>query len=129
MSVSIPTQAIARLCNPFRSTPWQKRVTRAMVATCLGRNALCAHPVGGSPGVTADTHAGRIAYFVWHSWHDAIEIDVGVPRLLCHVRWMVQDGNHRLAAAIYRGDPAILADISGDTQYAAELFGIEERAI
>jgi hypothetical protein len=35
-----------------------------------------------------------------HGWTDAIEVDVGVPALRCHVDWPVQEGNHRLAAAI-----------------------------
>ena len=35
------------------------------------------------------------------------------------------DGNHRLAAASLRGDPSILAIVSGDLDYALELFGVE----
>ena len=36
---------------------------------------------------------------------------------------MVQDGNHRLAAAIYRGDREIAATFSGDLEDIREAFG------
>jgi len=43
----------------------------------------------------------------------------------CHVDWLVVDGNHRFAAAIYRGDEWILADVAGELDYAFELFGVD----
>lgn len=124
MSALIPIAAIKRVCNPFRSTPWTRRVTRSMVAARLEANDLYSQPLSGNPDVAPEIHAGRIAYFVKHGWRDAIGIDVGVPSLGCHVRWPVQDGNHRLAAAIYRGDKTILADVDGSVVYAAELLGV-----
>lgn len=38
--------------------------------------------------------------------------------------WPVQDGNHRVAAAIYRGDEEILAVVDGSVAYAMELLGV-----
>lgn len=52
-------------------------------------------------------------------------MDVGVPSLHCYVDWPVMDGNHRLAAAIYRKDATILACVGGDIDYALELFGVD----
>lgn len=124
MSALVPIVAIKRVCNPFRATPWTRRVTRAMVAARLEANALYMQPLDGNPDVTPELHAGRIAYFVKHGWKDAIHIDVGVPSLGCHVWWPVQDGNHRLAAAIYRGDKTILANVDGSVDYAVELLGV-----
>lgn len=95
-----------------------------MVTARLAASDLYAQPLHGNPDVAAELHAGRIAYFVVHGWADTIGIDVGVPSLGCHIAWPVQDGNHRLAAAIYRGDETILADIDGSVNYAAELFGV-----
>lgn len=123
MSTPVPVARIKRVCNPFRATPWTRRVTRAMVAAKLEANDLYTRPLGNHD-VHPGLHAGRIAYFVKHGWKDAIGIDVGVPSLGCHVRWPVQDGNHRLAAAIYRGDKVIFADIDGSVAYAAELLGV-----
>lgn len=125
MSTAIPVAAIKRVCNPFRSTPWTRRVTRAMVAKQLEAGNFYARPLDGNPDVAPELHAGRIAYFVKHGWKDAIGIDVGVPSMGCHVRWPVQDGNHRLAAAIYRDDKSILADVDGSVNYAAELLGVQ----
>lgn len=96
-----------------------------MVAARLEAGALYEQPLDGNPDVAPELHAGRIAYFVTHGWEDPISVDVGVPSLGCNVRWPVQDGNHRLAAAIYRNDDAILADVDGSVAYAAELFGVE----
>lgn len=125
MSTRVPVSAIKRVCNPFSRTPWTRRVTRAMVTARLEADDLYSQPLNGNPDVAAELHAGRIAYFVKQGWHDAIGIDVGVPELGCRVMWPVQDGNHRLAAAIYRGDESILADIDGSVAFAVELLGVK----
>jgi hypothetical protein len=70
-------------------------------------------------------HAGRIAHLVINGWNDPIDIDVGVPVLSFTPTWLVPDGNHRLAAAIFRDDEFIAADVSGDIDLAFELFGID----
>lgn len=62
---------------------------------------------------TKSEHISRIAWFVVHGWNDPIDIDVGVPSLGCYSKWPLEDGNHRFAAAIIRGDHIILAIISG----------------
>lgn len=48
-------------------------------------------------------------------------MDVGIPDLNAYVSYMVQDGNHRLAGAIIRGDKTINVNISGSESYAKEL--------
>ena len=65
-----------------------------------------------------EEHIQRIAFLVAHGWDDAIEIDVGVPERGYHNPWWILDGNHRLGAAIFRGDDQILAEISGSLEYA-----------
>lgn len=59
-------------------------------------------------------HVGRIAYLVKHPATDPISIDVGIPSLGMTVAWQIDDGNHRLSAAIVRGDKTILAVFSGE---------------
>lgn len=59
-------------------------------------------------------HVRRIAWFVVNGWDEPIEVDVGVPALGCHVGHIIIDGNHRVAAALFRRDPAIWANVSGD---------------
>lgn len=68
----------------------------------------------GRASRTRRTHLARIAWFVLHGWRDPITVHVGIPSLGYHPRWGITDGNHRFAAAIYRGDPAILAMVDGE---------------
>ncbi len=69
-------------------------------------------------------HIQRIAYLVVNPSDKPIEIDVGVPGLGCNVMWPIDDGNHRLGSAIYRGLEFVPTSISGDVDYAVELFGL-----
>lgn len=124
MPVLLPMAKVLALCNPLRMSPWDAgRVSKKLVRVCLKNRWLCPAPVGH--GATAEMHAGRIAFLVANGWQDSIEIDVGVPSMRCYVEWPVLDGNHRLAAAHMRGDTEILALVSGDLDYALELFGVE----
>ena len=93
-------------------------MTRRDVARALREQRLVAQP-------GTDDHAGRIAYFVVHGSADPIHIDVGVPALGCHVDWLVEDGNHRLAAAIYARRRLIVASVGGQLDHARRLFGVD----
>ncbi|WP_371436205.1 hypothetical protein [Polaromonas sp.] len=118
MPVAIPTMRLARHCNPFTNSPWGTKVTRRDVQNALADRRLVSLP-------DTDDHAGRIAYLVENEAEDAIEVDVGVPALNCYTSWLVQDGNHRLAAAIYANRPTIKASVGGQMDYAMELFGVD----
>lgn len=118
MPVDLPVRRLAQHCNPFRATPWGLRVTKAQVRQALRERRLVSVP-------GTEDHAGRIAYLVENTASDPIEIDVGVPALGCWVDWLVQDGNHRLAAAIFAGHPLISAGVAGQLDYAQELFGVD----
>lgn len=65
-------------------------------------------------------HILRIAYFSICGWKDSISIDVGIPNF-CNVNWFVIDGNHRLAAAIFRRDEEMLVNFSGSIEFGKEL--------
>jgi len=52
-------------------------------------------------------HASRVKWLVENGWDDPIIIDVG-----CHGSTIL-DGNHRLAAAIYKKDESILCLVDG----------------
>ena len=119
MPILLPVHRLKRHCNPFGLiSPWGgARMTRAAVRRALAERRLVDQPGG-------DDHAGRIAFLVEHEAKDAIEVDVGVPALNCWVGWMVTDGNHRLAAAIFSGRPFIPATVGGQMDYAKRLFGV-----
>ncbi len=125
MAVHVPVARIESLWSPFRGRLWSCRAVRMReVAVALEKRAFKKTP--WSPKWTAQEHAQRIAWLVAHGWADAIQIDVGVPGYLTYLPHdLVTDGNHRLAAAIFRKDETILADVSGSFEYALELFGVD----
>lgn len=118
MPVLIPVRRLARHCNPFGMSPWGVPVTRADVRRALAERRLVAVHGG-------DDHAGRIAYLIENPASDPIEVDVGVPVLDYVPSWLVQDGNHRLAAAIFMGRTEILADVQGQMDRAKRIFGVD----
>ena len=115
--------SLKRRVNPLARGVWRPcefngKSLRAAVTHCLVSGAIEATPwdAGPTPAQTGKTdslyHARRIAYLVRHADTNPIVIDVGVPGLFApqHLIW---DGNHRLAAAIYRGDDWIAVTPSG----------------
>jgi hypothetical protein len=116
--LSIPV--LADFANPFDQTVWEGLdvpIMRSEVEVMLDYPL---HPDQG-PCKTRPDHARRIAWFVVNGWTDPIEVDVGVPHLNCWVRWMITDGNHRTAAAIYRGDPTIEGSFGGSIDYGYDI--------
>ena len=120
MPIQLPISNLKELCNPFGlHSPWGVSVTQADVRKALKDVRLVATPGG-------DDHAGRIAYLVLNIATDAISLDVGCPSLgLPTPSWPVLDGNHRLAAAIFRKDVTILGSVDGELGYAEQLLGVD----
>lgn len=117
--VLVPVTRLQAVCDPFESCPWDgPGVTKEAVRMALESGRLVKEPGGAD-------HAGRIAYLVVHEAVDAIEVDVGIPVLNYRPNWMVLDGNHRLAAAIFAGREVIRADVAGQLDYATELFDVD----
>ena len=113
--------------NPFKSDIWYevgKPIKKSDVAYAIKNKRFISTPVGSNR--PKEDHIQRIAYLVAHGWNDAIHIDVGIPSLVGgHVDWIVEDGHHRLAAAIYSKRKTIKADISGSIDYAEKLLGVK----
>jgi len=128
--VEIPVKTLARYCNPFRNSPWGgSKITKQIVQSAIscGELAETSFDPQCRQGNQFDAkyHAQRVAYFAVHGWSDPISIDVGVPSLGCHVSWLVDDGNHRLAAALFLKKKTIAASVSGEVRYAFDLFGVD----
>lgn len=128
MAVQIPVAAIAKHCNPFKAMPWGTRVTEKMVKTALDAGQIASVPIPNQRTqgnrIPASRHAARIAYFVTEGFGDPIQLDVGVPELGAHTSWLIADGNHRFAAALYSGQTSIACEVSGSVKFAQELFGV-----
>ena len=116
MSTSIAIAALQAHFNPFEHEVWGIPVLEADVQTALEQGRLAEQPGGAD-------HAARIAYLVQNPNAEPIAIDVGCPSFGCCVAWPIMDGNHRLAAAIFRQDETILAEVSGEVACAKHLFG------
>lgn len=94
-----------------------------LVAHCLEEGELEPEPVGAGPA-SPRLHAARIAWLVLHDDPEPIEIDVGMGPEQAP-RWIVTDGNHRLYAAIFRGETHVEATISGSEAQAKALLGVD----
>jgi len=116
--------------NPFESSVWcgiSCPITKDEVCAALEGGVVERVPHSDFEVHSRDFHIARVAYFVLNGWESPIEIDVGCPSLGCYAGWIVNDGNHRLAAAFYLGLSEIQAEISGSWDYAAELLGVDFR--
>lgn len=129
MPAAVPVDRVAALCNPLLDWPWACEVPASADLACLLANATeVDQPVETT--AAAEIHAGRIRYLARVGWSDAIELDLGCPVLgYPGPDWPCTDGNHRLAAAILRGDTEILVDVAGQVCHAAALLGISESII
>lgn len=68
-------------------------------------------------------HARRCAYFATQPNYDPVHIDVGIPDV-CYVRWILDDGNHRLYGRYVAGDKHIRAVVSGSVEHARQRLGV-----
>lgn len=129
----IKVQDLLALCNPFEA--WGdagKPIEADDVLACLaaGKEALTDTPSWyenarrRTPLTQAELrerHIQKVAYFVKHPATNPISVDVGVPGMGCIPDHLVDDGNHRFAGAILRGDNTIRVQVGGDLEYAREL--------
>lgn len=69
-------------------------------------------------------HCAKIAWLTKFGWSDPITIDVGVPVLGYHHDggWIMEDGYHRLCAAVLRGDWFVQCLVGGQLDVVPELF-------
>lgn len=120
MPVRLPVTRLEAYCNPYgNDSPWGVSVTMGDVETAIEGGRFAAVPDG-------DDHPARIAYLVLNPASDPIELDIGCPSLgYWGPSWPVLDGNHRLAAAIYRKDDSIAALVAGELDHAFELFQVD----
>ena len=126
MSILIPLEKLIPWSAFTGVNPWGVgKFTTEHVHKAIENNRLSSLPHDPSRRnlSTRRYHIQRIAWLAVNGWTDPIQIDVGVPELCSHVDWIVIDGNHRLAAAIVRGDKTISAAVSGSVGYALQLFG------
>lgn len=131
---NIDMQTLTEICNPFEGC-WMELtepITKEEVLDCIkkGKAQLVDTPIWtdiafGKIKLTEakirQNHIQKIAYFAINEIENPISIDVGIPDLGCFVSYLIDDGNHRLAGAIIKGDTTIKAHVSGAASHAKEL--------
>lgn len=123
MPVQIPISKLLEVCNSFKNPPWNevKSLSKEEILKAVENKKFNTKPECR----TRQDHIKRIAYLIYEGWQDPVDIDVGVPILGCFPDWFIQDGNHRVVAAIVREDETILANVGGQLDYAFDLFGVD----
>lgn len=129
----IPVAHLKALCSPWGSwSELDKPITQKEVRACLavGNEALVETPIWsdlafGRTSITPELnrlrHIQKIAWFVKHGFDDPITLEVGCQGLGVMSGHLVEDGNHRFAAAIMRKDAIIRAKVGGGLSDAQEL--------
>lgn len=133
---SKPIAVSTKLLYPYSAfSSWQwiipypnkintKPVSRLEIATAIENKEFIRTPIKGvdyanlDKNASREDHIRRIAYMVIHKDSHPIHIDVGLPGYSDKIN--IEDGNHRLAAAIFRKDKNILVEFSGDLQRIKE---------
>jgi len=123
-----PVSRIAAMADPTDTPPWEDAgdLSPAHVAAARAEMA-CATPeqivaAMNTPGAAG--HAARIAVLLDDGWSDAISIEFNYFSAEQSLNWPIIDGNHRLYAAILRGDRVILVTIGGSIETAEALLGV-----
>lgn len=103
--------------SPFRFVIWSgldSPITREEIQEAIAKNQFLAPPrTKCNFELSRKEQISRIAWLVFNydSENFPIDIDFGVTNLLEKI--FVQDGNHRLAAALYRNEKFIHVNCSG----------------
>jgi hypothetical protein len=113
-------------CDPFERTVWpdlEGPITREEVALAIAHDDLSLGQVPADQTEVLDRafHVQRVAWLVINGWNDSISVDVGIPCMGYSPDWPILDGNHRFAAAVYRDDESILANVDGQVDWIAKL--------
>lgn len=120
----VSVQLLADQFHPLIDPPWEEissGINKKEIQAAIMRGQLEQLPPYNSmaPPETRQQHINRIAWYVVNGWGDSyITIDLNAP-FIC---WPVTDGNHRLAAAIYRGDDMIWADVYGSQEQIKKIL-------
>lgn len=118
MIVTLQTARVAALWSPYSNGLWGRHVLNLQHAQWCLDHGVVVSPEVPEPREADDSaflyHAAKIAWLANAPRLDPIWI-VGASDV-----WPIRDGNHRLGAAILRGDETIAANYEG----GADLLGI-----
>ncbi len=113
----VSVDALAQIYDPFNDPPWigVATITKNDIKIAIKYGNLEQRPRTEFTPLTKDFHVARIAYLVAHP--DPTPITIIKRR---DGDFELDDGFHRLAAAIYRGDETIKAAFEGTKKQLAD---------
>jgi hypothetical protein len=125
---TVALKKIVNLYNPYEVIPegLDKPITLEEVENSLKKGLYLEEP---SASWTRAKHIKRIAYLVIHPDTRPLSINIGNPEKNDTPDNILEDGFHLLAAAIYRKDTNILANLKGSEKALSSLFNIEHESI
>lgn len=115
----VPVANLLKVVNPFEKPPWYcKPFSVDDVLKAVEEGRFQATPVPN--WYPREDQVERIAYLVEYGWS---QDDADLPMIdMGEDDWPLGDGNHRLCAAVVRGDTMIKVLIEGDLDLAEALF-------
>lgn len=123
--VLLSVAVLAGMASPLESPCWPgltAPLSKREIGDAIAEGRLIAPAEGPAVRVSRSVRISRVAWFAVHGWSDPISVDIGVPGYQgFRSAWPVEDDNHRFAAAIFRGDGAILAEFGGSIAEASRL--------
>lgn len=127
----IPLTRITSVFDPFEFPPWSdgQGVSKAGVEAALKEGRFERLPYSAyslGPDWTDRQHEERIAWLVLNPATDPIEIEFSHPE---DEAFSIDDGNHRLAAAIFRGDVDIPVQLGGYFCNSVKALGVICRSL
>lgn len=119
--------SLARLrahADPLATPPWPGLGPEDSDALIRRIPNAPEYPTPCGTEASLEAHAGRIRFLMRTGWTDPVAIDVGVPWAPgWRAGWIIADGNHRVAAALLRGDTVITATLGGCLRTCADMLG------
>lgn len=132
MQIKVSLKKLATIANPFNSVVWEDLdtpITSDEIKKYIKEKNFLSIPFKMQENISSNRireyHLARIAYLVENPDLTPIEIDVGIPEKNVLPSWIITDGNHRLAAALYRQDKNIHANCSGSHNAIKVILGID----
>jgi len=107
----LPINFLTSIVDPFFTDVWGCGLITVEMIEKATPNHKRYNPDNSDQLWSAMDHAGRVKYLA-SAGIEPIDIDVGVP-CLGYYNQRIDDGHHRLCAAIYLGHGTILCKIQG----------------
>lgn len=125
---TVSIKKLINLSNPYEITPegLDKPITLEEIENSLKKGLYLETD---SSSWTRAKHIKRIAYLVIQPDTTPVSVNIGSPENNEVPENIVEDGFHRLAAAIYRKDNNILVELKGSEKALFSLFNINEKIL